>query len=285
MKLNRKKINPTTPSNRFFIPVIKHYEDNGVERAACLISNKKRSSGRDNHGRITSRRRGGGAKRAYRKISFKWSRSEIGTWFEILNIQYDPNRNVPIALIKSTSGKSLGELKYVISCEGMQPGGKMYFNDSFIENLPGSIIPIGNMPSGLSVYCVELKPYKGFQMARSAGTFVKISGKDGDYVIVKLPSGEIRKIHKDCLAAIGEVANKDMVNVSIGKAGRNRWKGIRPSVRGVAMNPVDHPHGGGEGKTSGGGHPRSPWGKNCKGKKTRVNKRTSAFILSRKKRK
>jgi len=279
----RKKINPTTPSMRFYNPVIKDYKDN-TKRVEHLVCKLKSSSGRDNHGHITSRRRGSGHKKAYRKINFKWEKEEMGSWFETISIQYDPNRNVPIALVRCTSGKNLNELSYVIRPEGLNIGSKFYFNETFIENLPGSIIPIKNIPFGISVYCLELKPYKGSQIVRSAGGYAKISGKDGDYIIVKLPSGQVRKIHQNCLACIGEISNKDQINVSIGKAGRSRWMGVRPSVRGVAMNPVDHPHGGGEGKTSGGGHPRSPWGKNCKGKKTRSNKRTDGFILSKKKR-
>ncbi len=280
----RKKINPTTPSNRFLNYQIKDYIDS-EPRCKSLITKLVRSSGRDNHGRITSRHRGAGHKKAYRIINFQWNVKNFGESYEVLSIQYDPNRNLPIALCKCSSGESIGKLLYVLRQEGLDVGSSFYISGKFIENKPGSVMPIGEVPVGIDVSCIELKAGKGAQIVRTAGSCAKIAGSEGDYVIVKLPSGEQRKIHKMCFATLGRLSGQDYINRSEGKAGRNRWKGIRPSVRGVAMNPVDHPHGGGEGKTSGGRHPTTPWGKTNKGTKTRTNKRTSKFIINKKKKK
>lgn len=280
LEFKRKKINPTTPSNRFLNYQIKDYVDSS-EREKSLVRKQKRSSGRDNKGRITSRCRGGGHKRAYRIINFKWSASDIGSSYTVVSVQYDPNRNVPIALCRLDSAeKDSQKLIYVIRQDGLDVGSSFYVSEKFTESKPGSVMPIGEIPVGIEVSCVELKPMKGAQIARSAGSYVKIAGFDGDFAIINLPSGEQRKISKKSLATIGRVSGQDYLNRSEGKAGRRRWLGRRSHVRGVAMNPVDHPHGGGEGKTSGGRHPTTPWGKTNKGTKTRVNKRTSRFIIS-----
>lgn len=264
---------------RFYSPVESDYVQK-MDREKSLTSSLPNRAGRDNKGHISSRRAGGGHKKAYRIINFQITEKDYGSEYEVIDIQYDPNRNVPIALCKCTKGDEVGRLIYVVRTLGISTGSKFQITTQFSEKIPGTIMPIGKIPVGMDVNCVELKRYKGAQIARSAGSKVTILGVDGDFVIIKLPSGEKRKINSLCNATIGEVANKEYSNISIGKAGRNRWKGIRPSVRGVAMNPVDHPLGGGEGKTSGGRHPVSPWGKNCKGQKTRRSKRTNVFIVS-----
>ncbi len=282
----RKKINPTTPSQRFLSYPIKDYDDNS-KREKSLVKSIRRSFGRDNHGRITSRGRSSSfSKIAYRSIAFSMKLPEIQEWYVVSAIQYDPFRNCPIVLAKPSSSNQCQDMKYFIRAEGVVVGSKFYVSKTFSENIPGSFVKIGTVPQGLNVFCVEMKQGKGAQIARSAGSFVKISGKDGDYVIVVLPSGEQRKIHKECLSVVGKVSMDDFKNKSDGKAGRARWVGKKPTVRGVAMNPVDHPHGGGEGKTSGGRNPTTPWGKTNKGTLTRRNKRSSSFIIrSRKKNK
>lgn len=280
----RKKIRPMTPSQRNLVVFKKGYTDTG-EKCKQLLVAKKRCSGRDNHGHISCRHKGGGHKKFYRLIQFQWSRLLIDSSFEVLRIEYDPNRNVPIALIKCITGANVGKLFYIIRPAGLESGATISFTDSFSEMLPGNIMPLKSILAGSFVHCVEMRPGGGAQLARSAGTYVQVVGTDGIYVLLKLPSGETRKVHGECLASIGQVDNKEYLNQTVGKAGRSRWLGKRPTVRGVAMNPVDHPHGGGEGKTSGGGHPRSPWGKNCKGKITRSNKRTNFFIAVSRRRK
>ncbi len=279
----QKKISPVTPSQRGLVKNLKTYEDTG-ERCKSLIHSKRRTSGRDNKGHITCRHKGGAHKRAYRIIQFKWSKEDYGSSFEVVRIEYDPNRNVPIALIKGKSGNCLDKLYYIIRAENLNPGMIITLFEHFTEILPGNRMCLKSFPVGSFVHCVELKPGGGAQLARSAGTSVQVAGRDGMYVLLRLPSGETRRIHQDALASVGQVDNKEFANQTVGKAGRSRWLGVRPTVRGVAMNPVDHPHGGGEGKTSGGGHPRSPWGKNCKGKITRSNKRTNFFIVTSRRR-
>ena len=282
----RKKINPTTPSQRFLSYAIKDYEDNS-KREKSLVKSIRRSFGRDNKGRITSRGRSSGfSKIAYRSVSFGVKFTEIQEWYEVVSVQYDPFRNCPIVLAKYLNNEDkVSEVKYFIRAEGVDVGSKFYVSKDFSENIAGSFVKIGSVPQGLSVFCVEMKIGKGGQIARSAGSFVKVSGNDGDYSIVVLPSGEQRKIHKECLCAIGKVSMDDFKNKSDGKAGRSRWIGRKPIVRGVAMNPVDHPHGGGEGKTSGGRNPTTPWGKTNKGTLTRKNKRSSRFIIKSRKNK
>lgn len=234
----------------------------------------KRTSGRNTHGRITVRHRGGGAKRKYRIVDFY--RSSILLEGVIKDIQYDPNRNVPLALV----GYPNGEKQYVLLVEGLKLGSTILAG-SDVPAVNGNALSIRNIPIGFYIHNIELQPGKGGILVRSAGGSAQLVAKDGEYAVVKLPSGEVRLINQDCWATVGVIANGAFKNIVIGKAGRNRHKGIRPSVRGMAMNPVDHPHGGGEGRSKSGEHPQSPWGKCAKGTKTRVKK--SRFILKRRK--
>jgi len=241
-----------------------------------LTESLERSGGRNNSGSLTSWWRGGGHKRSYRVIDFKRDKFNIpGT---VSTVEYDPNRSARIALVTYADG----EKRYILHPLGLKVGDPVMAGDS-VDILPGNTLPLKNIPLGTMLHNVELKPGKGGQIARSAGSSVQLVAKEGGYASVKMPSGEIRLINVECLATIGQVGNIDHENVSIGKAGRNRWKGKRPHVRGVAMNPVDHPLGGGEGKTSGGRHPVSPWGVPTKGYKTRQNKRSDRFIVERRK--
>ena len=239
-----------------------------------LTEGIKRSSGRNNNGRITSRRRGGGHKRVYRVIDFKRARTGIACTVE--TIGYDPNRSARIALVKYTDGLR----RYIIAPDTLKVGAVLNSGVG-AEFRIGNALPIRDIPLNTRIHNIELKPGKGAQIARSAGTAAELIAKDGKLCQIRMPSGEIRRIPENCLAVIGQVSNIDHMNESSGSAGRSRWLGIRPSVRGVAMNPVDHPLGGGEGRTSGGRHPCSPWGKNCKGLKTRNNKRTDKYIVRR----
>lgn len=241
-----------------------------------LLVAKKSKAGRNIQGRITVRHQGGGHKQQYRKIDFK--RDKINVVGVVKSIEYDPNRSAFISLIVYRDG----EKRYILTPEGSTVGSKIVSSES-ADIKPGNTLPLNNIPVGTIVHNVELQPGKGGQMVRSAGNSAQFLGKEGKYAIVKLPSGETRKILLTCKATIGIVSNSDHGNVKIGKAGRNRWRGIRPTVRGVVMNPVDHPHGGGEGRTSGGRHPVSPWGTPAKGYRTRKNKRTDKFIVSRRK--
>jgi large subunit ribosomal protein L2 len=242
-----------------------------------LTKGKKRSSGRDSSGHITSRRRGGGHKRKYRVIDFK--RNKFDQKATIERIEYDPNRTSHIALVKYEDG----ELAYIIAPQRVKAGDQVVSSEN-ADIKPGNTLPLKNIPTGTIIHNVEMKPGKGGQIARSAGAYVQLTGKDSGYALLKLKSGEIRKVPAVCLATIGAVSNSDHQNQNLGKAGRNRWLGKRPSVRGVAMNPVDHPHGGGEGKTSGGRHPVSPTGVPAKGGKTRAKKKASnKFIVQRRK--
>ncbi len=232
------------------------------------------SGGRNNHGEVTIWWRGGGHKRLYRTIDFKRDKRDIPG--KVLTIEYDPNRSARIALV----GYSDGEKRYILHPVGLKVGAVVVAGEN-VDILPGNTLPLANIPLGTQVHNVELRPGKGGQIARSAGSSVQVVAKEGEYVSVKMPSSEIRRILGRCVATVGQVGNVDHENVSIGKAGRNRWLGKRPHVRGVAMNPVDHPLGGGEGKTSGGRHPVTPWGKPTKGFKTRNRKVTNKFIVQR----
>jgi len=273
-----KKLKPDTPSRRYMsVSTFEEITTKKPERK--LTTALRKTGGRNNHGRITSRRRGGGHRRRYRIIDFK--RNKFDSSGVIESIEYDPNRSPRIALVKYDDG----EKKYIIAPEGLKVGDKIL--SSMGNKIPfktGNAMPIGKIPEGLLIHNVELKPGKGAQMARSAGSYARIMASEGGMVTLKLPSGELRMISEQCIATIGTVGNKSHENISIGKAGRARWMGRRPKVRGVAMNPVDHPHGGGEGKTSGGRHPVSPWGTPAKGFRTRKkNKVSDRYIVKRRK--
>jgi len=237
-----------------------------------LVETLERSGGRNNRGELTSWWRGGGHKRNYRIVDFKRDKFDIPG--KVATVEYDPNRTARIALVTYADG----EKRYILHALGLKVGDAVMSGQN-VDILPGNCLPLKNIPLGTMIHNVELKPGKGGQIARSAGSAVQLVAKEGDYASVKMPSGEIRKINVECLATIGQVGNVDHENVSIGKAGRSRWLGKRPHVRGVAMNPVDHPLGGGEGKTSGGRHPVSPWGQPTKGYKTRNRKSTDKFIV------
>jgi large subunit ribosomal protein L2 len=244
-----------------------------------LTEGLKKSGGRNNYGRLTAFRKGGGHKRRYRLIDFKRRKFDVAATVE--RLEYDPNRTAFIALLKYTDGTQA----YILAPQRLAVGDTVIAGN-YVDVKPGNVMPLGNMPIGTIIHNVELKIGKGGQLARSAGTYAQLVGRDQDYVIVRLNSGEQRLVHGRCTGTIGAVSNPDHMNISIGKAGRNRWLGRKPHNRGVSMNPVDHPHGGGEGRTSGGRHPVTPWGKPTKGKKTRSNKSTNRFILiSRHKRK
>ena len=273
-----KKLKPDTPSQRYMsVSTFDELTTNKPYRK--LTSPIKKTGGRNNQGRITSRRRGGGHKRRYRIIDFKRNKFDISG--EVMTIEYDPNRSSRIALINYTDNEN----RYIIAPEGLKVGNKIV---SSIENeIPfkiGNSMPLYKIPEGMLIHNIELKIGKGAQLSRSAGSYARIMAKEGGYVTLRLPSGEIRLINENCLATIGVVGNKSHENIKVGKAGRSRWLGKRPKVRGVAMNPVDHPHGGGEGRTSGGRHPVSPWGTPAKGYKTRKkNKQSNKFIVKRRK--
>jgi large subunit ribosomal protein L2 len=263
---------PTTPGQRQLVLVDRSTLYKGAPIKA-LTEGKISSGGRNNNGRITVRFRGGGHKKALRTVDFK--RRKFDQPARVERIEYDPNRTGFIALIKYPDG----ELSYILAPQRLAEGDTVVSGD-YVDIKPGNAMPIGNMPVGTIVHNVELKIGKGGQLARSAGTYTQIVGRDGEYCIMRLNSGEQRLVHGRCLATVGAVSNPDNMNVSIGKAGRTRWMGWRPHNRGVSMNPVDHPHGGGEGRTSGGRHPVTPWGFPTKGKKTRSNKRTNSFIIA-----
>ena len=267
------KSKPTSPGSRFVVRV-KHEDLHKGKPYAPLVSKKTKSGGRNNNGRITTRHIGGGHKQSYRIIDFKRNKMDIPAVVE--RLEYDPNRTANIALILYKDG----ERKYIIAPKGVVAGEEIIAS----ENAPvkaGNCMPLRNMPLGSVIHCVELKPGKGAQMARSAGTSAQLVAKEGAHVTLRLRSGEMRKVLADCKAVIGEVSNSEHNLRSLGKAGASRWRGVRPTVRGVVMNPVDHPHGGGEGRTSGGRHPVSPWGVPTKGYKTRKNKRTDKMIVRR----
>ena len=267
-----KKFKPTTPGQRNLVLVDRSdlYKGKPVK---ALTEGLRKSGGRNNTGRITMRRIGGGHKRRYRFIDFKRN-TKFDVPATVERIEYDPNRTAFIALIRYEDG----ELSYIIAPQRLQVGDKVIAGNR-VDVKPGNAMPMANIPVGTIIHNVEMKPGKGAQIARSAGTYVQLVGKDQGYALLRLGSGEVRLIRGECMATIGAVSNPDQQNVKLGKAGRNRWLGKRPSVRGVAMNPVDHPHGGGEGRTSGGRHPVTPWGKPTKGKRTRSNKKTDSLIM------
>lgn len=271
-----KNFKPNTPSLRFTTGLT--YEEitkRAPEKA--LSKGKKSSSGRDANGRISVRRRGGGHKRKYRTIDFK--RDKVGVPGKVVSIEYDPNRTANIALIVYADG----EKRYIVAPKGLIVGATVQSGPG-VPVAVGNALPLENIPLGMMVHNIELQYGKGAQLARAAGTSAVVAAKEGDYVTVRLPSGEMRMVFRKCIATLGAVGNEDLMNVSIGKAGRNRWLGNRPKVRGVVMNPVDHPHGGGEGKSSGGRHPVSPWGVPTKGYKTRKKKKYSdSFIVKKRK--
>lgn len=267
------KRKPTSAGRRFVISIVNPELYKGDPHKP-LLEKKSKSGGRNNNGRITTRHVGGGHKRHYRKIDFKRNKDGIAATVE--RLEYDPNRSAHIALVCYADG----ERRYIIAPKGLRRGDRIESGEAVaIKN--GNTLPLRNMPVGSTVHCVELKPGKGAQIARSAGTSVQLVAREGTYATLRLRSGEMRKVLADCRATLGEVSNDEHSLRSLGKAGAARWRGIRPTVRGVAMNPVDHPHGGGEGRTSGGRHPVSPWGVPTKGCKTRKSKRTDKMILRR----
>ncbi|HLJ62963.1 MAG TPA: 50S ribosomal protein L2 [Stellaceae bacterium] len=268
-----KKYNPTTPGQRQLVLVDRSDLWKG-KPVKALTEGKREKGGRNNHGRITVRWRGGGHKQRYRLVDFK--RRKVDSPAEVVRLEYDPNRSAFIALIRYGDG----ELAYILAPQRLKEGDKVVSGER-VDVKPGNAMPLRSIPIGTIVHNVEMKPGKGGQLARSAGTYVQLVGRDAGYALLRLPSGEVRMVRAEGWATIGAVSNPDQQNISISKAGRNRWLGRRPSVRGVAMNPIDHPHGGGEGRTSGGRHPVTPWGKSTKGKKTRQNKATDRFIVRR----
>lgn len=265
------KLRPTSPGRRSVVRLVNKDLYKGVPFAP-LVEKQSSTAGRNNAGRITTRHRGGGHKHHYRKIDFLRNKDNINAVVE--RIEYDPNRSANIALLCYTDG----ERRYIIAPKGVAVG-EQITSGSNAQIKPGNALPLRSIPVGTLVHCVELQPNKGAQIARSAGATVQLQARDGKYAQLRLRSGEIRKVHVDCRATVGEVGNAEHSLISIGKAGAKRWRGIRPTVRGVVMNPVDHPHGGGEGRTSGGRHPVSPWGKPAKGYRTRSNKRTDGMIV------
>ncbi|TRX53102.1 50S ribosomal protein L2 [Thalassomonas sp. M1454] len=267
------KCKPTSPGRRHVVKVVNSELHKGKPYAPLLEKNSK-SGGRNNTGRITVRHVGGGHKHHYRVIDFK--RNKDGIPAKVERLEYDPNRSANIALVLYADG----ERKYILAPKGVSAGDSIQSGvDAPIK--AGNTLPLRNVPLGSVIHAIELKPGKGAQIARAAGTYAQLVAKDGAYVTLRLRSGEMRKVEADCRATLGEIGNAEHMLRSLGKAGATRWRGVRPTVRGVAMNPVDHPHGGGEGKTSGGRHPVSPWGVPTKGYKTRSNKRTDKFIVRR----
>jgi large subunit ribosomal protein L2 len=268
-----KSFKPTTPGQRQLV-IIDRSELWKGRPIKALTEGKREQGGRNNRGRITQRWRGGGHKRRYRSIDFK--RNKLNVPGEVVRLEYDPNRSGFIALLRYEDG----ELSYILAPQRLKQGDKVVSGER-VDVKPGNAMPMRNIPVGTIIHNVEMKPGKGGQLARAAGTFVQLVGRDAGYALLRLSSGEVRMVRAECRATIGAVSNPDRQNIVISKAGRNRWLGRRPSVRGVAMNPIDHPHGGGEGRTSGGRHPVTPWGKGTKGTKTRKNKATDRYILRR----
>ena len=265
--------NPTTPGRRNLVLVDRSALHKGPP-VKTLTAGLSKKGGRNNAGRITARRRGGGHKRSYRIVDFKRRKFDVPARVE--RLEYDPNRSAFIALIRYEDG----ELSYILAPQRVQPGDSV-ISGNRVDIKPGNAMPLNNMPVGTVVHNVEMKPGKGGQIARSAGTYVQFVGRDQGHAILRLGSGEQRLVRGECMATVGAVSNPDNSNIKLGKAGRKRWVGKRPSVRGVAMNPVDHPHGGGEGRTSGGRHPVTPWGKPTKGKRTRRKKPSDRLIIRR----
>ncbi|GMR20275.1 MAG: 50S ribosomal protein L2 [Gammaproteobacteria bacterium] len=271
------KSKPTSAGRRAQVRVVYPNLHKG-EPYAPLLEAKSKCSGRNNHGRITVRHRGGGHKRHYRVVDFK--RNKDGIPAKVERLEYDPNRSAHLALVLYQDG----ERRYIIAPRGVEVGAELMSGiEAPIKS--GNCLPIRNIPVGSTVHCVEMKPGKGAQIGRTAGASIQLVAREGNYAQLRLRSGEVRKINIECRATIGEVGNSEHSLKKLGKAGAKRWRGIRPTVRGVAMNPVDHPHGGGEGRTSGGRHPVSPWGVPTKGYKTRNNKRTTNMIVRRRKKK
>ena len=266
-----KQYTPTTPGQRQLVLVDKSELHKG-RPVKHLVQGLTKSGGRGGGGRIAVRFRGGGAKRLYRMIDFKRRKFDVAATVE--HLEYDPNRSAFIALIKYADG----ELAYILAPQRLKAGDSVIASEK-VDVKPGNASPLRSLPVGAIIHNIELKPGKGGQMARSAGTYAQLVGRDGGYAQIRLGSGELRMVADSCMATVGAVSNPDHMNESLGKAGRVRHMGKRPHVRGVAMNPVDHPHGGGEGRTSGGRHPVTPWGKPTKGRKTRVNKTTNKFII------
>ncbi|OOZ42754.1 50S ribosomal protein L2 [Solemya elarraichensis gill symbiont] len=273
-----QKSKPTSPGRRFVVQVSNPDLHKGAPYAP-LIEKKSKSGGRNNNGRITTRHRGGGHKQRYRVIDFKRN-SKDGIPAVVERLEYDPNRTANIALLKFADGAR----SYIIAPKGLKAGDSVV-SGSGAPIAKGNCLPLRNIPIGSVVHCIEMKPGKGAQLARSAGTSVQLVAREGAHATLRLRSGEMRRVLVECRAVIGEVSNSEHNLRSLGKAGATRWRGVRPTVRGVAMNPVDHPHGGGEGRTSGGRHPVSPWGTPTKGYKTRSNKRTDKMIVRRRGRK
>jgi large subunit ribosomal protein L2 len=270
-----RKLKPTSPGTRFqTVPTFD--EITTQEPHKPLMEPIRSTGGRNNQGHLTSWWRGGGHKRMYRIIDFRRDKRDIPA--KVTTVEYDPNRSARIALLTYADG----EKRYILHCVGLKVGDTIVAGQN-VDILPGNCLPLKNIPLGTQLHNVELRPGRGGQIARSAGSSVQLVAKEGDYASVKMPSGEIRKISMECVATIGQVGNIDHENIVIGKAGLSRWLGIRPHVRGVAKNPVDHPMGGGEGKSSGGRHPCSPWGQPAKGYKTRRNKASSKWIVRRRK--
>ena len=267
-----KHFNPTTPGQRQLV-IVDRSELYKGKPVKSLTEGLSKKGGRNNTGRITVRFQGGGHKRSYRFIDFKRRKHDVVATVE--RLEYDPNRTAFIALIRYEDG----ELSYILAPQRLAAGDKVVASSKAVDVKPGNTMPLQYIPVGSIVHNVEMKPGKGGQMARSAGTFVQLVGRDQGMAILRLNSGEQRLVHSSCLATVGAVSNPDHGNINDGKAGRTRWRGKTPHNRGVVMNPVDHPHGGGEGRTSGGRHPVSPWGKPTKGKRTRSNKSTDKFIM------
>ncbi|WP_455206266.1 50S ribosomal protein L2 [Kaarinaea lacus] len=272
-----QKAKPTSAGRRFVVKVSEPDLHKGAPYAP-LVEKKNRGGGRNNQGRITTRHKGGGHKQHYRVVDFKRDKDAIQGRVE--RLEYDPNRSAHIALVLYADG----ERRYIIAPKGVTAGSEI-MSGSEAQIKPGNCMSLRQIPVGTMVHCIELKPGKGAQMARSAGTSAQLVAREGEYATLRLRSGEMRKVHSECRATIGEVSNSENNLRSLGKAGAKRWRGVRPTVRGVAMNPVDHPHGGGEGRTSGGRHPVTPWGVPTKGYKTRKNKRTDGMIIRRRNKK
>jgi large subunit ribosomal protein L2 len=271
------KRKPTSPGRRAVVNVVSPELHKGAPHAALLVR-KNRSGGRNNKGRITTRHVGGGHKQHYRLVDFRRNKDLVPATVE--RLEYDPNRTAHIALVCYADG----ERRYIIAPKGLSAGDKIQSGDAASIKV-GNTLPLRNIPLGSVIHCIELKPGKGAQLARSAGASAQLVARDGAYATIRLRSGETRKVLSECRATLGEVCNSEHNLRSLGKAGATRWRGVRPTVRGVAMNPVDHPHGGGEGRTSGGRHPVSPWGVPTKGYKTRSNKRTDKMIVRRRNKK
>jgi large subunit ribosomal protein L2 len=271
------KRKPTSPGSRFVVKVVNAELHKGKPHAP-LLATKNKNGGRNNLGRITTRHQGGGHKQRYRVIDFK--RNKEGIPARVERLEYDPNRSANIALLLYADG----ERRYVIAPKGVRAGDTLQ-SGPMAPIKSGNCLPLRNIPVGTTVHCIEMRPGKGAQMARSAGASAQLVAREGIYATLRMRSGEMRKVHAECKATIGEVGNSEHSLRSLGKAGATRWRGVRPTVRGVVMNPVDHPHGGGEGRTSGGRHPCTPWGVPTKGHRTRSNKRTDKMIVRRRHRK